>query len=86
MTLTKDDLAHVNHSRSGWMSFGITSLDISVMSDDEAHNLENFINNNGIDVDMFNIEYMGYLTGQVKVSDIEEIIPIINEFFLMNKK
>jgi hypothetical protein len=80
--LTEKDLSLVNGLKNGRTSFAIITLDENIFNDDLAHNLQSFLEENQISADMFNVEYMGFLTGQVKgeYSEIENIIPIINEF------
>lgn len=81
--LTEDDLSMVNGLRNGSTSFGIRNLSEDIFNDDLAQNLESFFEEKQILADKFNVEYMGFLTGQVRLdnSKIESIIPIINEFF-----
>lgn len=80
--LTKDDLSLVNGLRTGKTSFAIQSLSEDIFDDDLAQNLESFFGEKQIYADMFNVEYMGFLTGQVGIetAEIEKVIPIINEF------
>ena len=84
MIINKKDLTTVNGSRwNDYTSFGIPELHESVFNDSDAHLLENYLNDEiGIQSDMFNVEYMGYLTGKVllKTSDIDKVIPHINTF------
>ena len=80
ITITKDDFFMVNVMRNGITSFAIRILDEKIFNDDMAENLESFINDKGIFADIFNVEYMGFLTGQVKIDNIEDILPFVNEF------
>ena len=80
--LNNDDLSLVNQSRYGQTSFAIQRLSNDIFDDDLAANLERYLENNNIPSDMFNVEYMGFLTGQVKIGnkEIESIIPLVNMF------
>lgn len=80
--LTKNDLSLVNGLRTGKTSFAIQSLGEDIFDDDLAQKLESFFEEKQIYADMFNVEYMGFLTGQVGIetAEIESVIPIINEF------
>lgn len=80
--LHENDLSLINELRNGQTSFAIVTLDENIFNDDLAHNLESFFEEKHISADMFNVEYMGFLTGQVKLNaqDIRVVIPIINEF------
>ena len=80
--LTKDDFSLVNGLRNGLTSFAIQTLSEDIFDDELAHNLESFFFLKQIYADLFNVEYMGFLTGQVRIEtlEIENIIPIINEF------
>jgi hypothetical protein len=80
--LTKNDLSLVNELRNGRTSFAIQILSEDIFNDDLAQNLESFFGEKQIFADLFNVEYMGFLTGQVRLDDskTESIIPIINEF------
>lgn len=88
--LIDDDISLVNQRLNGEFTFGIEILDINIFSDDLAVQLEYFFNENGISADIFNVEYMGFLTGAVRIengtiSNISNIIiPLINDF-LKNK-
>lgn len=61
-------------------NFSISKITEDIMSDEEAVKLETFIYEKKIFADMFNIEYMGYLIGQVDCSK-EELVTAINDFF-----
>jgi hypothetical protein len=80
--LTEDDLYMVNGLRNGRTSFGIRTLSEDIFNDDLAQKLEYFFEEKQVFADLFNVEYMGFLTGQVRLdnSKIESIIPMINEF------
>lgn len=87
MELTKDCFSMVNgNHRTRMTSFAIEELNCKNFNDYLAHNLECFLNENHIFSDIFNVEYMGYLTGQVRLENrkIEDIIPLINEFLKTN--
>jgi hypothetical protein len=80
--LSKNDLTLINRLPSGRTSFAIQSLSEDIFNDALAQNLESFFEEKRIYADRFNVEYMGFLTGQVAIETdkIEMIIPIINEF------
>lgn len=80
--LTEDDLSLVNGLRNGMTSFAIQTLTEDIFNDELAQELESFFVEKHFIADIFNVEYMGFLTGQVKIKtlEIEKIIPIINEF------
>jgi hypothetical protein len=80
--LTKDDFSLINGLRNGMTSFAIQTLSEDIFNDALAQNLESFFEEKRIYADRFNVEYMGFLTGQVAIETdkIEMIIPIINEF------
>ncbi len=80
--LTKYDLSLVNGLRTGMTSFAIQTLSEDIFNDDLACELESFFVEKHFIVDLFNVEYMGFLTGQVKIEtlEVEKIIPIINDF------
>lgn len=78
--LTENDLSLVNGLRNGRTSFAIQCLTEDVFNDALAHELEDFLNGAGIFSDIFNVEYLGFLTGQVKTDNINSIIPLINGF------
>ena len=80
--LTKDDFSLVNGLRNGMTSFAIQTLSEDIFNDELAQELESFFVEKNFIADIFNVEYMGFLTGQVKIEplEIEKIIPIINEF------
>jgi hypothetical protein len=87
ITLTEDDLSLVNVEHYGMTSFAIEKLNVNNFDDDLAANLESFfMDEMQINADLFNVEYMGFLTGQVRIesSKIKSIIPIINEFLKTN--
>lgn len=77
----------VNVEHYGMTSFAIEKLNVNNFDDDLAANLESFfMDEMQINADLFNVEYMGFLTGQVRIetSKIKSIIPIINEFLKTN--
>lgn len=80
--LTKDDFSLINGLRNGMTSFAIQTLSEDIFDDELAQNLESFFEEKQMFADLFNVEYMGFLTGQVRIEtlEIENIIPIINEF------
>lgn len=80
--LTKDDLSLVNGLRNGYTSFAIQTLSEDIFDDDLAQQLEYFFVEKHFIVDIFNVEYMGFFTGQIRIEQLEikNIIPIINEF------
>jgi len=80
--LTESDLSLVNGLRNGYTSFAIQTLNEDIFNDELAQELETFFIDKHILADIFNVEYMGFLTGQVRVEllEMKSIIPIINEF------
>lgn len=86
--LTEDDLSIFNIDKNGWSAFGIECLTHVIFNDANAYNLESYLNDNDIFADIFNVEYMGFLTGKIKIktSEINTIIPFINEFLKNNTK
>jgi hypothetical protein len=80
--LTKDDFSLINGLRNGMTSFAIQTLSEDIFDDELAQNLESFFEEKQMFADLFNVGYMGFLTGKVRIEtlEIENIIPIINEF------
>lgn len=68
------------HNRSGY-NFSIEKFSEKLFSEEDAKNLETFINDEPNDnfADQFNLEYMSFLTGEFKGTK-EELIILINLF------
>lgn len=60
-------------------SFSVAKITEVIMPDEEVINLENYISEKRFFADMFNTEYMGFLTGVVSCSK-EKLVQFINEF------
>lgn len=81
MKLTKEDISTWNSSErySSGYNFSIQKLSQAKFSDDKAVILEEYLESKGISSDIFNVEYMGHLTGKV-YCDKETLIFHINNF------
>lgn len=68
------------HNRFGY-TFSVEKFNEKLFSEDDAQNLETFINDEPNDnfADQFNLEYMSYLTGIFQGTK-EELIDHINKF------
>ncbi len=78
--IKEDNFFPLNRYKTGF-NFGLQCLsEQNGFNDDLAIKLESYLDDNKIYSDQFNVEYMGYLTGFVKVDDINKIIPLINSF------
>ena len=77
-----EDISTWNVNRWGSIDFSISKINSRVISNLKVVNLEDFIKDNGFFSDMFNIEYLGYLTGRVKGNMTKEkLITLINKYF-----
>lgn len=87
MEITINSFSLVNTNRFGYTSFAIKDLNESNFSEDLATNLENFLSDNNIVVDMFNIEYMSFLTGKTKLKEggFNSLVILINKFLKTTK-
>lgn len=83
--LTVEDITTWNGDRIGYNIFSISTVNKKVIKDKNVGLLEDYCNDKGLFSDMFNIEYMGYLTGRIKgkvlESTKENLITLINDYF-----
>lgn len=81
MEITIDDITIWNGDRfnNSKHSFSIEKITEKVLSEHKIGELEFFFEDNGINVDQFNIEYMGILTGIIYGSKVQ-LIDTINKF------
>lgn len=81
MKLTIDDITIWNGDRFHPFkhTFSIEKITEKVLNENKMGELEVFFEENGVQVDQFNIEYMGILTGIIYGSRVQ-LIEIINKF------
>ena len=81
MEITKDDITCWNGCR--WNdkkhSFLIEKINERILDEEEMGYLETFFEDKGVDVDEFNIEYMGCFMGII-YADKETLVNTINEY------
>ena len=80
--LTVDDL-YINTIcyRSNYIGISIHDLTIDTILDDQMYNLQSFLEDNDINCDEFNMEYMSYLTCIVhKNTNLVLFVSLINDF------
>jgi len=87
VVIAEDDFFPVNNIH-GYLHFCIEKIDYSVLNDSNAKNLEDIINEKGFFADMFNMEYLGHLSGAIKCdrNQLSFVANIINEYLSNLKK
>jgi hypothetical protein len=76
-----DDIRMSGNYPSSYLLFDILTLTENILDDDSMWDLTCFLEENGIQCDQLNMEYMGHLTGQVKKGVTEEmLVTCINDY------
>ena len=81
MILTIDNITTWNGTRRNTYTFSIDAINESNFNEDEVLLMEYYLSDEKqIFADQLNIEYMGYLTGEVNCTK-QELIDYLNEYF-----
>lgn len=81
MKITPQDIWFSMPHRNTFISFAVREITESLMLDSYMQFLSCFFEENGVECDELNTEYMGHLTGMVKFGTSEEkIAELLNRF------